>query len=287
MKRKVKFAAMEQKEIKKSMRLAILWIVLILLAGVGTTYAWFTLSGRASTNVTPVGGSISKGKAALMISSSANGPFDKTCDLIFTGTTDTLKPLSTADLEHFYRVQASTPEGIALLYEAADSGVDTDALHGTVYLQCRNAACKVYFDAANLNLGSDAQALAAMRLGMRIRSASGTQTWIFKLDALGGGGSTESRLTVPQAGTVVSQIGGNGEAVYRADPSEEISAYLAQEAAGGEYTPGSQTLVTLQADEIASVEYWLYLEGCDEQCINAVQNRPTALALAFAGVDAE
>lgn len=277
----------EKKEIKKSIRLAILWIVLILLAGVGTTYAWFTLSGRASTNVTPVGGSISKGKAALLISSSANGPFDKTCDLIFTGTTDALKPLSTADLEHFYRVQASTPEGMALLYRSADSEVDTDALHGTVYLQCRNASCNVYFDAANLNLGSDAQALAAMRLGMRITSASGTKTWIFKLDALGGTGSAESKLTVPQAGTVVSQIGGNGEASYVSDPSEEIQAYLAQTVGGEEYTPGSQMLVTLQADEIASVEYWLYLEGCDEQCINAVQSRPTALALAFAGVDAE
>ena len=277
----------EQKEIKKSLRFTLLWIVLILLAGVGTTYAWFTLSGRASTNVTPVGGSISKGKAALMISSNANGPFDKTCDLIFTGTTDALKPLSTADLEHFYRVQASTPEGMALLYSNADSEMDTDALHGTVYLQCRNAACNVYFDAANLNLGSDAQALAAMRLGMRITSASGTKIWIFKLDALGATGSAESKLTVPQAGTVVSQIGGNGEASYVSDPSEEISSYLAQGTGGEEYTPGSQMLVTLQADEVASVEYWLYLEGCDEQCINTVQSRPTALALAFAGVDAE
>ncbi|MCI7276335.1 MAG: hypothetical protein PUF59_10200 [Lachnospiraceae bacterium] len=277
----------EQKEIKRSIRLTLLWIVLILLAGVGTTYAWFTLSGRASTNVTPVGGSISKGKAALMISSNANGSFDKTCDLIFTGTTDALKPLSTADLDHFYRVQASTPEGIALLYSNADSEMDTDVLHGTVYLQCRNAACNVYFDAANLNLGSDAQALAAMRLGMRITSASGTRTWIFKLDALGATDGAESKLTVPQAGTVVSQIGGSGEASYVSDPSEEISVYLAQTAGGEEYTPGSQALVTLQADEVASVEYWLYLEGCDEQCINAAQSRPTALALAFAGVDAE
>ena len=85
----------------------------------------------------------------------------------------------------------------------------------------------------------------------------------------------------------MSQIGGSGEASYVSDPSEEISVYLAQTAGGEEYTPGSQALVTLQADEVASVEYWLYLEGCDEQCINAAQSRPTALALAFAGVDAE
>lgn len=41
----------------------------------------------------------------------------------------------------------------------------------------------------------------------------------------------------------------------------------------------------LNADEVASVEYWLYLEGCDEQCSNPVQNRDSEIQLAFAGVD--
>ena len=46
-------------------------------------------------------------------------------------------------------------------------------------------------------------------------------------------------------------------------------------------------LVQLNKDEIASVEYWLYLEGCDEQCSNPVQNRTSEIQLAFAGVDME
>ena len=54
----------------------------------------------------------------------------------------------------------------------------------------------------------------------------------------------------------------------------------------GDYIAGAKRLASLQADEIAMVEYWLYLEGCDEQCINQVQNRPSGLRLAFAGVDA-
>jgi hypothetical protein len=36
---------------------------------------------------------------------------------------------------------------------------------------------------------------------------------------------------------------------------------------------------------VASVEYWLYLEGCDEQCFNPVQNKDAGLMLAFVGVD--
>ena len=72
-----------------------------------------------------------------------------------------------------------------MLYASADSEVNQDAIHGTVYLQCQNAACDVYFEPQNLNLGSDAQALAAMRLGLKITSSTGTQNLIFKLDALG------------------------------------------------------------------------------------------------------
>ena len=43
----------------------------------------------------------------------------------------------------------------------------------------------------------------------------------------------------------------------------------------------------MNADEIATVEYWLYLEGCDDQCSNPVQNRNTEIKLAFAGVDVQ
>lgn len=38
---------------------------------------------------------------------------------------------------------------------------------------------------------------------------------------------------------------------------------------------------------MASVEYWLYLEGCDEQCINEVQSKTSDIQLAFAGVEVE
>jgi len=57
--------------------------------------------------------------------------------------------------------------------------------------------------------------------------------------------------------------------------------------AENEYKDGGQILVQLNADEVASVEYWLYLEGCDEQCINAVQSRSSEIQFAFVGVDAD
>ena len=70
------------------------------------------------------------------------------------------------------------------------------------------------------------------------------------------------------------------------DPSLNISDYMAQAGTNeNEYTAGSQSLLTLEKDEVASVEYWLYLEGCDEQCYDPVQNKDSQIQLAFAGVD--
>lgn len=146
----------EVDQLKKSFSKAVLWILLLLAAATGTTYAWFTLTGINSTNVTPMAGTVSKGDTVLLISTSESGPFDKTCDLVLNGNPDSLKPLSTENLEHFYRSTAQNKNGIAVLYSNADSRVDQDAVHGTVYLQCQNAPCKVYFDREKLSLGSDA-----------------------------------------------------------------------------------------------------------------------------------
>ena len=67
---------------------------------------------------------------------------------------------------------------------------------------------------------------------------------------------------------------GNGQPSYVDDPALDISEFMAQAGANeNEYKPGARSLVSLQADEAATVEYYLYLEGCDEQCSNAVQKQ--------------
>lgn len=94
----------EVDQLKKSFSKAVLWILLLLAAATGTTYAWFSLTGMHSTNVTPMAGTVSQGDTVLMISTNEGGPFDKTCDLVLSGNPESLKPLSTADLEHFYQI---------------------------------------------------------------------------------------------------------------------------------------------------------------------------------------
>ena len=274
------------RQLRHSFRMAIAGLLLLVLVATGTTYAWFSLSGRASTYVTPMAGTISEGSGSLLISSSSNGPFDKICDLVYTGSFDSLKPVSTADLTHFYKASAQNKNGIAISYKNADDKVDRETLHGTVYLQCLNASCDVYFNKNELALGSDPQALAAMRLGMKITAREGSKTYIFRLDDLGSTGSAQSKQTVPENATVVSSVTANGQAEYRSDPATGLSGYMVESGSGEEdFSAGASRLVRLEADETASVEYWIYLEGCDEQCVNEVQNRNSEIQLAFAGVD--
>lgn len=276
------------RQLRRSYHTAIAGLLLLVVVAAGSTFAWFSLSGRASTYVTPMGGTVSEGTTSLLISKSSGGPFDKTCELVYASAPDSLKPVSTADLTHFYKATAQNKEGMAVLYSNADSKVDTETLHGTVYLQCKNAPCDVYFNKDQLKLGSDAQALAAMRLGMKITAREGTKTYIFRLDELGATGSAQSAKTVPGSSTVVSAVSGSGQAQYVSDPSAGLSAYMTSAGNGDtDFEPGASRLVRLEADEVASVEYWLYLEGCDEQCINAVQSRSSDVQLAFAGADSQ
>lgn len=272
------------KGLRKSLVMAIVGMIFFLISVTGVTYAWFTTSGRAHTNVTPMGGTVNDGDTLLLISNSESGPFDRECDLVFVGDAQALKPVSTADLDSFYRVTMQNKEGIAVSYESADDRVDTDTLHGTVYLRCEGAPCNVYFNGEELQLGSDAQALAAMRLGLKITNHDGSRTFVMRLDDLGSTAAAQSNATVPTAGTVVSSISDGGNAVYVSDPSADISDYIAQAAGNDEYNAGANELLSLNADEVATVEYWLYLEGCDEQCVNQVQDIDSDIRLAFAGV---
>ena len=146
----------------------------------------------------------------------------------------------------------------------------------------------MYFNKEQLKLGTDAQALAAMRFGVKITAKEGTKTYIFKLDELGATGNAQSQKTIPGSAQVVSAVNGSGLPEYVSDPSTALSDYMANAGNGdNDFKAGTTRLIRLEKDEVASVEYWLYLEGCDEQCINEVQSKTSDIQLAFAGVEVE
>ena len=277
---------MSKKKLQWSAFFAVFWILILSITLTTATYAWFTIS--AVTNVEPMDGAVSRGDANLLIAVNREGPFDKECQLLLSGSPQELQPLSTADLNHFYSAAAQSG-GIVSLYRDASKQVDEKALHGILYLHSQYRDCDVYLKRTGLDFGVDGQILAAIRLGIKITTQEGVSVKIFRLDELGSTQGAASGVTIPSKGTVVSSVDQSGKAVYAADPSEDIEEYLAVEEGTDDPEPkaGRQKLCSLHADEVAEVEFWLYLEGCDENCINEVQQRDTGLQFAFAGVPRE
>ena len=136
-----------------------------------------------------------------------------------------------------------------------------------------------------MDLGGDTQLLAAMRLGLIVTANSESKTYIFKADDLADTSGALAKATVPTAGTVVSSLNGTG-ANYVADPALPMGDYFCI-TDGEEVSPGKTVLCTLPRDQVATVEFFYYIEGCDENRYNPAQNRQTALKLAFGGVDTD
>lgn len=241
-----------------------------------STYAWFTFDPY--TNVTPMEGNISDGDTNLLISESKTGPFEKKCELNPDVLPDILQPVSTYDLTAFFASVGQNREGISTNFKDVTDTAEDRFIQGTVYLQCLGAGCDVYFNEDTLDLGDDNQILAAGRLGLKITGEDEkTITLIFKLDDLGLSTGVEKRRTVGVDGDVVIEsVSTSGAPNFEDDPALSIGDYMID-------ATNAKKLCTLQADEIAKVDYWLYLEGCDDECSNPVQKRDVTLMLSFAG----
>lgn len=273
----------ETKRARKQIVMIAVWMILIVFAVVAATLAWFSFND--ATNVEPMGSTVSDSGMNLLISNSKNGKFDTSCSLKYNSELDELSPVSTDSLSRFYISTMQDANGISIMYSDDTANIDRKAIHGTVYLKC-DGPCDVYLDKNKMKVGGDSQILSAGRLGMRVKTKSGTDTFFFKLDSMGDTSGAGSRRTVPQSNVVVSSINSKGAANYVSDPASGFSKYYA----GGSKsapTPGKTRLCALRADEIASVEYWLYLEGCDDNCYNSVQNRNITLQFGFAGISKE
>lgn len=262
------------------------WIVMLLLVIGGATYAWFTFNPY--TNVEPISSTISDGEVALLISADPTAEFQTECLLPKT-LSEEMKPVTTADLEHFYTFAMQNRQGITIEYRDAMEEVDADTIHGVFYLQSLKDDCNVYFYRNGCSFGEDPQMLAALRLGMKITIGEQIKTYIFALNAMGNTEGAQTMQTTEREKVVVQTIGEGGAPAYVADPARELTTFFAVPPADNKDVPkaGREALCTIQAGEIAMVEYWLYLEGCDDNCVNEVQNREVSMQLSFAGVTAK
>lgn len=275
--------AVMKKKSMLSIWLIALWCVLLMVVLGGVTYAWFTFDPYA--RVKPMSSTVGEAEITLLIAADPGDEFKEECELPVSTITG-MKPVSTADLEHFYRAYARNKQGISYTFADVSNTAGEDMIHGVLYLKSKVDNCNVYFNKAGMDFGQDSQMLAALRLGLRFVTDAGVRTYIFSLDEMGNTGDALRLQTTSQTGVVVSSLNNDGTAVYIEDPANRLNRYMA---ASNEQSPqlpqaGELALCTLQKEETAAVEYWLYLEGCDENCINEVQDREALLQLSFAGV---
>lgn len=255
-------------------------LVLLLAAFSAATFAWF--SSSRYTNVTPVAHTVSDSGYDLLIGASESGPFDTETSL--AQTDKTLYPISTIDLVNFWRGTFQNANGITTEYADCSGDVGDYALTGTFYLKGSSAPLAVYLYQSQMNVTSDSQLLAALRVGFIIEGSSGSQTYIFSCDDLGDTSGATTRRTTAEDGVVVS---GSGSWSYSSDPALSVGSYTMD---GSGDTPvarsGAQPLYTLATDEVARVTYFVYMEGCDANCIDEAQSRDISLQFAFAATRA-
>ena len=266
---------------RRRMVAAAAWMLVLVAALSAATYAWF--SNSRYTNVTPVAHTVSDESSDLQIGLSANGPWDTTATL--AAADKTLYPISTSDLSRFWRSTFQNAAGITTDYADCTTRLDDYALSGTLYLKGGDSALNVYLYPGQMSVTSDPQLLASLRLGLVITTRAGTQTHIFTCDDLGSTAGATSRRTTAQDGVVVA-AGASGW-TYTADPARSISAY-SMDGTGDTPTAraGATPICILAANEVASVRYVVYMEGCDANCIDEAQARDVVLQLAFAAAKA-
>lgn len=252
---------------KKQKLSLLLPAIIAVLSGIialsAVTYAWINVAVGTFTNVTPtVGGKISKGTDNLLIGTEPGGEnYDVSCDLQVIYP-DFLLPISTADLDHFYTSAQQDRQGVSIRFRDETETFRSFLLSGTLYLQYLGNQCDVYFSPPELDIRSTDQILSAGRLGLKITQDDGTVTrWVFTLDYFRGEEETQHRDTVEQVNSVIAGIDSSGSPRFVDDPARPIEEFFLEE-------PNHQKLLSMQFGQIAQVDFFLYLEGCDDACFN-------------------
>lgn len=277
---------MERKKLKTQLILSWFSAIAVLAGITAATFAWFSFNG--ATNVEPMSSTISEGDASLLISNTSAGPFETECTLVFDSNPSSISPVSTSDLTSFFRSTAQNRNGISISYQNATTQISNYLMSGTLYLQSKGGTCRVYFLPSAVTVGTDAQSMAALRLGMTFTIDGQATTHVFRLDDLMSETAAGTR-TIPVSGNVVGSLGTDGSANYVTDPAVTISDYMAVENSGQstKASAGTQTLCTLTSGQIATVQFWVYLEGCDDNCVQSVQSKDIPVRFGFAGIPEE
>lgn len=291
---------------KKINKLLTLWgigaaAVLTAMALTAATYAWFTSNREVETEqVTSRTGS---SEVELQLSRAADKWDDQNTSVIpLKGSEDlplpeeiVLMPVSTSDLKTFI-FNSATQDGFAEKFEkAADENL---YYHDTFYLRAKSddslsddAVMALYLDTVKdvpIVGPEGGEILIAARLGLKFsrEDAKGNVTdetsVIMTLSEVNEGtGNTRPGGVPLESGKVLTYDAKDEKVVPAEDPAVPLTDVQIPLDGGAARRP----LTELTPNVVYTVDVYLYLEGCDPDCLsNKVGMKDATLNLAFFGV---
>ncbi|MDO4477661.1 MAG: hypothetical protein Q4B73_01300 [Lachnospiraceae bacterium] len=269
-------------------------LVLLLMAVVGGTYAWFSRNRVTSTDrVTSRTGEES---VELYVSSQGGAGFRQQKEAAIVQVNNVnltnLQPVSTGNLKTFLYSAGSSGNVVSSFLEDTEGKL---YYHGRIYLQAvmtgQNAGKKLdlYLDTGREAGGAPVQAakpeiLNGSRLGLTF---NGGNPVILSLSQNHNVGDEEYKTTTVVNGAaigpnqVLTTAGGQVQAV--ADPSRYYGDYSIAFSDGSARLPGA-ALLRMESNQIYTVDIYYYLEGCDTDCNMALALEDVSLHLSFYGV---
>ena len=265
--------------------------VIILLSTTITVYAWFTSNRIVYTDKVSCRSGTKMVDLYVSDTGGEDFPENKETNIVQLNKAnkDKLMPVSTFDLKNFV-YNDGTVEDMAVHFSKVSN--EEYLYHGRVYLlakaQGNNEKEKLalYLD-NNSEKGllfekSTGYILNAVRLGLvfnedetRIIRISDEQNY-----------SAERKNNTVLNGELLSEnqvIDSSGEKLQaKTDPSVLINKYMVDE--NGIALEGTEPLLIMDLNNVYVVDIYVYLEGCDPDCVDVLQLNSMSFHLSFYGV---
>ena len=256
------------------------------------TYAWFTTNREVSTSTATA--RTGEETLELQLSTSGGGSFRDADSVSIQQVNQTsaeyLLPVSTSNLVNFV-YSPNTEAGIAKAFQPVEN--ESYYYHGRVYIRATGTGwpdgttMKLYLDQSDNILGQQVsgELLNAARLGL-VFDGDYSSAVILKLSD----SSNSSDQQVYNTEVNGQRLGDNQVLSY---VTQSVQAVTDPSVAAGQYTvtfdndsmqAPERTLLTMNLNQIYSVDIYFYIEGCDPDCSSYIQYSIADLQIGFYGI---
>ncbi len=283
----------ESKHLRQKVVMALLAVV-IMISVLGTvTFAWYIYNTNA--HITTVHVAAGTG-VQLQISNSENGTYSTTTPLHQNGTdfVGELIPVSTDKISNgFQKVSHFEVNGVpfALASGFESATATTDFFKTSLWVRCAQGSMDLYL--ANI-LSTDTNTTnpfsTAVRVGLVVHKPEGDQEFIYEInkDHVALAQNNTKKAQTMAAGTyfVLDSTKTDGSVVEFTPLNSD--SYCNYDKTNGEVSlkTGSVKLCGLLPNTPMPIDVYIWLEGCDEDCVSILQSEQQLkdLSLQFAGI---